>query len=336
MRVLCQIRPDFLDFPGAETTQLLGTRGHLERFGVDLEVSTDYEMDPSPFDLVHLYGTWSAAPTYVQFKNAKSWGRPVLLSPFYWNPLDHDEWRPVEERERLQAWWDVTNSLRREVLSEADLLAPATRTEADLIRRDFGLTPPVHLVPMGVDRLYQHGDARRFTARHGQTDFILCVGRIEPQKNQLGLIEALAGADLPLVFLGPPADPEYFVACQRRADNAVFYPPLPPLEVADACAAARVHALPSWDDALGQPSLAAGLAGCNVVTADRPFLREYLGDEAWYCDPADLGSIRAAVLAAWEAPRSGALRSRLLEYTWERAAIETLRAYEALLGSPPS
>jgi glycosyltransferase involved in cell wall biosynthesis len=330
MRILCQIRPDFLAFPGAETTQLLGTRNHLERFGVELEVSTECEADPSQFDLVHLYGTWSAAPTYVHFKNAKSWGRPVLLSPFYWNPLDHGEWRPPGERQRLESWWGVTNNLRQEVLAESDLLAPATRTEADLIRRDFGVTPPVHLVPMGVDRLYQHGDARRFTARHGQADFVLCVGRVEPQKNQLALIEALAGTDLPLVFLGPPAEPEYFVACQRRADNAVFYPPLPPLAVADAYAAARVHALLSWDETLGQPTLAAGLAGCNVVAPERPAFREYLGEEAWYCDPADLRSIRQAVLAAWEAPRTGALRSRLLDCTWERAAIETLRAYETL------
>lgn len=334
MRVLCQIRPDFLDFPGAETTQLLGTRSHLEKLGVDIEVSTDYEVDPEPFDLVHLLGTWSAAPTYVHFKNAKSWGRPVLLSPFYWNPLDHGEWRSTADRERLAAWWEVTNNLRREILADTDLLAPATHAEAELIRRDFGLARPVHLVPPGVDRLYQHGDARRFTARYGQADFVLCVGRIEPQKNQLGLIEALSGTDLPLVFLGPPADPEYFVACQRRAETAVFYPPLPALEVADAYAAARVHALPGWDETLSQPSLAAGLAGCNVVAADRPYFRECLGNEAWFCDPSDLASIRQAVLAAWEAPRSASLRSRFVEFTWERSAVETFRAYEALLGRP--
>ena len=331
MRVLCQVRPDFLEFPGAETTQLLGTKTHLERLGVELEVSADYETNPSPFDLVHLMGTWSAGPAYVHFKNAKAWRRPVLVSPFYRNPLDHGDWRSPAERERLASWWDVTNNLRREVLAQADLLAPATRTEAELIRRDFGVVSPMHLVPMGVDRLYQHGEARRFAARYGQADFVLCVGRLEPQQNQLGLIEALAGSDLPLVFLGPPTDPEYFVACQCRAETAVFYPPLPPLEVADAYAAAKVCAVPGWDDSLGQPALAAGLAGCNVVAPDRTVFREWLGDDAWYCDPADLGSIREAVLAAWEAPRTGALRVRLLDFTWERAAIETFKAYGKLL-----
>lgn len=331
MRVLCQVRPDFLEFPGAETTQLLGTRPHLERLGVDVEVSADYETDPSSYHLVHLLGTWSAGQAFVHFKNAKARRRPVVVSPFYRNPLDHGEWRSQADQERLRSWWDVTNHLRREVLAQADLLAPATRTEAELIRRDFGVMAPMHLVPMGVDRLYQHGDARRFTARYGQADFLLCVGRLEPQQNQLGLIEALAGTELPLVFLGPPADPEYFEACQCRAETAVFYPPLPPLEVADAYAAARVCALPGWDDSLAQPALAAGLAGCNVVAPDRTFFRECLGDDAWYCDPVDLGSIREAVLAAWEAPRAGTLRTRLLDFTWERAAIETFKAYETLL-----
>jgi glycosyltransferase involved in cell wall biosynthesis len=307
----------------------------LERLGVDLEVSADYGTDLWPYDLVHLYGIWSAAPAYVHFKNAKSCRKPVVLSPFYWNPLERGAWRTDGDRDRLAAWWEVTNSLRREVFAEADLLATATQAEADLIRRDFGVEPRVHLVPTGVDRLYQHGDASRFTARRGQAGFVLCVGRVEPEKNQLGLIEALAGTDLPLVFIGPPADPEYFEACQRRAGQAVFYPPLAPLEVADAYAAARVHALLSWDDTVGQASLAAGLAGCNVVVPDRPFVREHLGEEAWYCDPADLGSIRRALLAAWEAPKAGGLRAHLLDFTWERAAVETYRAYEALLDASP-
>ncbi|MGE5507438.1 MAG: glycosyltransferase [Chitinophagales bacterium] len=332
MRVLCQVRPDFLEYPGAETAQLLGTRPHLEKLGVKADVAAGFDAELWTYDVIHLFGTWAAAPTYAHFQNAKLWGKPVLLSPFYSNPLDNLEWRRAEERQRLVAWWEVTNNLRREVLAETDLLAPASEQEAAMIRRDFKLARPYQLVHPGVDRLYQHGEARRFTARYGQSDFVLCVGRLEPQRNQLGLIEALAGTDLPLVFVGPPGDPEYAEACATLGGaQAFFFPALSPLELADAYAAARVFVAPGWEEAPGQASLAAGLAGCNVVVSDRAAVREHLGDDAWYCRPGDLSSIQAAVLMAWEAPRAGGLRTRLLDYTWERAAIETLRAYESLL-----
>ncbi|MGE5508628.1 MAG: hypothetical protein ACM3RP_09145 [Chitinophagales bacterium] len=47
--------------------------------------------------------------------------------------------------------------------------------------------------------------------------------------------------------------------------------------------------------------------------------------------PSELGAIRQAVLAAWEAPRTDALHQTLTEYSWERAVVETVRVYEALL-----
>lgn len=335
MRVLCQIRPDFLDVPGADTTQLLSTKPYLERLGLEVDISTDFEATVCEYDLVHLFGTLPAAPTYVNLKNAKSWRRPVVLSPFYWNPLEYIASLEEPDKSRnLSAWWEVTNPLRREVISDADLVAPAARVEARLIEQDFGLTPPTHFVPVGIDRTFQHGDAGLFAQKYGRKDFVLCVGRIEPHKNQLSLIQALRGSGLPLVFVGAPANEEYFAECQRAAgQQAVFFGPLAPLELANAYAAAKVHALPSWYDTPGQVNLAAGLAGCNVVTTDRGSTREYLGDYAYYCDPADRASISRAVEMAWEAPRSGGLRAKLYGLTWEGAAIQTIRAYERVLGS---
>ena len=58
---------------------------------------------------------------------------------------------------------------------------------------------------------------------------------------------------------------------------------------------ARVHVLPSWFETTGLVSLEAGLCRCDVREHNRGHAREYLGDFAWYCDPADPASICSAV-----------------------------------------
>jgi glycosyltransferase involved in cell wall biosynthesis len=75
-------------------------------------------------------------------------------------------------------------------------------------------------------------------------------------------------------------------------------------------------------------SLEAAQSGCNIVTTERGYAREYLGDHAWYCNPSDSRSIREAVFAAWNSPPDSSLRSRILDnYTWDHAAKATLQGY---------
>ena len=69
-------------------------------------------------------------------------------------------------------------------------------------------------------------------------------------------------------------------------------------ELAPLYRASKVHALPSWSETTGLVSLEAALCGCNIVTTDRGYTRDYFGDMAWYCDPYDNRSIRRAVEAA--------------------------------------
>jgi hypothetical protein len=75
-------------------------------------------------------------------------------------------------------------------------------------------------------------------------------------------------------------------------------------------------------------SLEAGAAGCNIVSTDRGSAREYLEEMAWYCDPRSVESVREAVQAAYEAPRSERLREHIQEhFTWRQAAEQTVEGY---------
>ncbi|MBU1075498.1 glycosyltransferase family 1 protein, partial [Patescibacteria group bacterium] len=74
--------------------------------------------------------------------------------------------------------------------------------------------------------------------------------------------------------------------------------------------------------------LEAGLAGCNVVSTDRGYAKEYLGNFAKYCNPADINSIKSTVLEAFESPKSDLLKNDLLKhFSWEKTAQKTLEVY---------
>jgi glycosyltransferase involved in cell wall biosynthesis len=162
------------------------------------------------------------------------------------------------------------------------------------------------------------------------------VGRIEPHKNQLGLIEALRGAGLPLVIAGNdhPDHTEYAEACRRAGSGWVrFVGPVPhgSPELADLYAGARVHVVASWFETTGLVSLEAALSGCSIVSTSRGHAREYLDRFATYCDPGRPDSVLAAVRQAWAAPPSPELRQRILDrYTWSHVAEATVAAYATL------
>jgi glycosyltransferase involved in cell wall biosynthesis len=97
--------------------------------------------------------------------------------------------------------------------------------------------------------------------------------------------------------------------------------------------------LPSWIETCGMVTMEAALADCSVVVSTAGYEIEYYRDLAHYCDPADVDSIRRAVVGAYEshhtpgeAERRRKLRELILsEYTWERAGELTLSAYRSVL-----
>lgn len=333
MRVLLQSRADLLTLPAGDTIQVLETQKALCALGVDAKYSGDLAPDLEGYDLVHLFNLTRVAETAAQCENAVRRGKPVVVSPIYWNPEEYI----LHESPRLQAallkYWRQDDPLRRRVVQSAAMLLPNAEAEMRVIERDLGVTAPFRVVPNAADPAFARADAREFLSRFGLTDFVLCCARISPRKNQLTLVRATRGLGFPVVFIGPVNDPFYLEACRKEADQSHhFLGFMPQTQLGSAYAAARVHVLPSWFETPGLASLEAALAGCNIVSTDRGTAREYFGDLAWYCDPADVGSIREAVTAAYRAPRRRELAAVVrTRFTWERAARETAEAYAHVL-----
>jgi polysaccharide pyruvyl transferase CsaB len=349
IRVSMQMRPDYLERPGGDSIQMMQTKRHLTGLGVAVEVTTEESPDLASCDLVHVFNLGRPEDPHRQCLNAAQQGKPVVLSTIYWDFSefwqcgDPDYWelpppgeglprpRPAPPPDAMEARRRAhLDRLRRATIDMATVYLPNGQGEADLLADIYGMDESRSvLVTNAVDDSFFEANAEAFVEEFGLRDFVLCAARVEKRKNQLLLAAALRGTGLPLVIVGQPNPEGYRQLCrQYGGDSVTFIDALPPKELAGAYAAARVHALPGWFETPGLSTLEAAAAGCNVVTTDRGTAREYLGDGAWYCDPGSVESIREAVLAACEAPRSERLRNRIREhYTWMRAAEQTLDGY---------
>jgi glycosyltransferase involved in cell wall biosynthesis len=219
-----------------------------------------------------------------------------------------------------------------QALEAVDVLLPNSPGEADDLRHDFDITALVYPVPNAVDR----NAFMSFPADADRPIDVLYVARFEPHKNQLGLVRALRKTGLQVVLAGPdhPHHPTYREHCLRAARGASVQvlAAIPHEKLPNLYRQAKVHVMPSWYETTGLTSLEAAAAGCQVVTTARGHARQYFGELATYCDPADEHSIAAAVERALSSPAPEALRNHIIQhFTWEEAARATLRAYHAVL-----
>jgi len=236
----------------------------------------------------------------------------------------------------------VATSQKWVVQNSAHLL-PNAYAEAEAIKEDLGISNfKFSVIPNGVSPAFYNANPATFKNIYGDFPFVLSVGRIESRKNQLRIIEAVkvlrqTSPDLRLVLVGS-FNPHHFEYCWRvkkeLSDNPwiMHLPQIPYDEMPSIFAASKSHVLASWKETTGLVNLEAALAGCGVVAPNKGYCREYLGDEACYCDPASVASIVEALKLSFDhKPSESFKQSVLRDFTWEQTAKKTLAVYNELL-----
>ena len=370
LRILFVNRPNALTTPGGDTTHMLRLKAGLEALGHTVDLDCTLTPDPDGYDLVNVFNLLLPDITRRQVAALRAATEaPIVLTPFYWD-VSESLWgervttealKVVENEDELQAaLLGIASGLlpagrftrhgrnrhhvdyesqQRSVLEYVDAVIPISEREREHLARSFSNAPLAFVVPTGVD-LGASASSDAFIEAHGVRDFVLVTGRVEPRKNQLMLLLALRDTDLPVVVAGAHVNPDYLALCRRYASkNTIFTGRLDAEMLASARAAARVHALPSWWECAGISSLEAALSGCNVVMGDRAAEPEYFGSGAYYCDPADVASIRAAVLDAYhghgeDSTRRAELQTLIRQRNdWATIARQTEEAYRAVCGT---
>ncbi|MFA5644977.1 MAG: glycosyltransferase [Candidatus Ratteibacteria bacterium] len=366
MKVLMQSRTTLFSVPGGDTVQLMQTADALRRKGVKVDISSGLEPDLQGYDIVHLFNFMRPQETWIQCRNAKKQGKKVLLSTIFGEydefekktrkgisgvlirnlRRSHIEYVKVAGRAAMnyEMHKGVMHLLMRgygrlqsDLLEMVEWCLPNSYGEMKRMIRYFPRAShiPFTVVPNAVDpALFSPGLPLHPSAGMPEEEFVLCVGRVELRKNQLNVVRAMRNLPWSLVLIGKPAPNHihYFNQVLAEGGSRMKYKGW--VDQADLpfwYQKAKVHILASWMETPGLSSLEAGAMGCNLVITEKGDTVEYFRDEAFYCLPDSVESIRKAIVQAFEAPRQRDLQSRILtEYTWEKAAEATFSAYEAV------
>jgi glycosyltransferase involved in cell wall biosynthesis len=254
-------------------------------------------------------------------------------------------------------WGKVFGALfgARRVLADADGIICVGRAEYDAVRARFPAKPVFH-VPNGVDAdRFSRADGFLFRDAHefsATERIVLCVSRIDYQKNQLGLLRAFArfAADHPdhrLVLVGPVTAGAYrdeiaaevermgLIGKVRIIEGLLPSDPMLP----SAYKAADFFVLPSLHEPFGIVVLEAWAAGCPVLASRLGGIVDFATDRetALLVDPENEAAIARGMA---ELADDEALRSRLTrnareaiagKYEWSAVAARTRAIYEHMI-----
>ncbi|HEY6083007.1 MAG TPA: glycosyltransferase family 4 protein [Chitinophagaceae bacterium] len=353
MQVLFLARSTLYSVYGGDTVQVIYTARYLQLQGIKVEIKLSNEkIDYRRYDLLHIFNATRPADSLAHVKKS---GKPYLVSTIYVDfPKDPQGPRPfsadqieyikavgrwIKNGEAVRSYYYLLNGHRKavgELARGAALLLPNSESEYRRFSAHYKTTYPYRVIYNGIDTNAVNPYDRGINGEHDPR-CVVCVGRIERRKNQLNLIKALNNTSFRLKIIGNPSPNQrkYYDICRGTAAANISFERFVPHEQLGAYyQEAKVHVLPSWNETCGLSSLEAAYSGCNIVITDKGDTREYYGDHAFYCDPASPASIYDAIVKAASLPVSGALREKIKnDYNWEKAAVQTLSAYQEVLGS---
>ena len=310
----------------------------LARLGVNVQPLDPWKRTFDA-DLMHVFG--SEYHQAVIIERASTMSIPLVVTSMF---------MMMQPRWRFRLWKSIdrilppnTQRLRRRNLHAAHAVIAINDAERRDLVEIFGVDPQrIHVIPNGVEERFFSATPDLFVERYGISDMVLCVGTVEPRKNQLALIEATAELGVPLVLVGPSFANRIGAAYGERVEQAVARHThvtwIPGIDhddpmLASAFAAAAVHVLPSTAEAQGIVSLEAAAAGARVVVSDLPSLRSLFGNDVLYADPQSVSAIAKATSTALSMPKPDrATRRPSWLLTWDDVARRTLDIYTSVLG----
>jgi glycosyltransferase involved in cell wall biosynthesis len=356
MKVAFIVRPNLYSIAGGDTVQIDQTARRLRELGVEVDILLSNAVFPhDKYDVLNFFHITRSAAILLQTKNIN---KPIVVSTIHCPYGDYDKhggpWsirslfammsedakdyfrtisRWLRGREGLPfnyIWTGQRHSINK-VLKKANMILPNSMSELNRIRERYACPTPYAIITNGIN-------PEKFTYNANipkDEKLVISVGRIEKRKNQLNVIKALSNTDYKLVLIGAPTPTQqgYYQQCVEAAGaNVQILNRIPHDEMVQYYQLAKVHILASWFETTGLSSLEAAIMRCNLVITDKGDTRDYFNDDAFYCEPEDINSIRSAIDKAVNAPINETLAQKILaEHTWEKAAEQTLAAYRSLL-----
>ena len=235
-------------------------------------------------------------------------------------------------------------------LKNTDLLITVSEAMKQELETYCGKTT-IHVIPNGLETIAceppSNASLQGFQLKFKLPDnFILTVGHLEPRKNYLKLIDAIAhlragGLSSNLVIIGNDSGER--VKLQTRinqlklSDQVTLLSGLSDLEVRCAYAMCRLFVFPSIYEGFGIPILEAMAAARPMALADIPVFREITEDSSAYFSPSDSKDMARTIERVLTSPEEQARliaygKTRIRTYSYENIGLQYERLYSSLLG----
>ena len=368
MKVLFQSRTNLFDAPGGDMVQMLKTKEFLEKQGIQVDISLEFEPDLKDYDLVHLFNLMEPQDIYRQMINAKKQNKKIALSTIY------GLYTEFERKARGGLFQKIANVLSpyqigyikviikhffekrfhkgvvkmlfkgyygmmKEIVDNTSVFLPNSVSEMNRVAGEYKLKNYTFVsIPNAIDKsVFTEEETNKENKFAAYKDCIVCAARIEGRKSTLNLVHAVNETTHKLVLVGKESQNQkkYVEQVHNEAgENVVFLGAIPHDDLRDLYKVAKVHALVSWMETPGLSSLEAAAMGCNIVVTKKGDTYDYFEDYAFYCEPDDVNTIKTAIEKAYAAPFNPKLKEKILsQYIWEKTAEETIKGYEKLLHS---
>jgi len=319
-------------FPTPNATSIPRDIGGRQRL-LDDQLRMDLLRRRAGADLVH----------YPANVGALRGSSPFVLTVHDLSFVRHPQWfTPTRARYyRFAASWSARRARR--------IIAVSHAAKHDLVKF-WKLDPDtIDVIHNGVRAAFRPADRDAIAALKKELGlperFVLFVGTLEPRKNIERIIgaweRAHADADVELVLVG--RDGWKTESIHRAIETSPLRrhlhrrDHLPDTALPTLYSAARALVWPSHFEGFGLPPLEAMACGTPVITSRVSSLPEVCGDAALLVDPINTGEIAQAITRlADDETLHADLRQRGLEraaqFTWQRAAEETIATYRRALG----
>ncbi len=356
LKIALIVRSTINKVVGGDSQQVVNTAKELRKLGLDVDVILSSEkINYTKYDLLHLFNIIRPADHLIHIQKSNV---PIVVSTIYldYSGFDHNgrtgiqnklfklvgnncaeylknNYRFIRNQDRLVSPEYLLGHKRavKKILSRARLLLPNSKSEYLRLEEKYKIVCDYHVIPNGINK-----DIFSVLPKYDRIENqVVCVGQIYGLKNQHRLIQAVQDLDVKLILIGksPPNHRSYFNYCKSIAgQNVKFYDFMPQQELLKHYMQSKVHALPSWFETTGLSSLEAGTMGCNLVVGNGGDTHDYFEGNASFCFANDTTGIKTALDLELNKPNSFDFRDYILEnYTWEKAALETLTAYKKAL-----
>lgn len=309
----------FLKKAGGEY-EIFAVSEKLKQHGLIADVYGPFSRALENYDIVLHFSVHGGGLDLL--RHVREQGKPVALWPNLWLNKPHPEIADL-----VHAYTDLSNVVIFKSQAEQAMFDRFFGLPAEKVRQVITPADPVYLKPAPVNL---------FRSLYGLDRYLIGVGIIEPNKNQLAVIRALKGSGRKLVLVGGHRDAAYYQLCREEGGSDVlFIDALPARSEILRSALREADAfIECSHEPPGLSAIEAGLTGVAVVVSKSPWSAEHFGDLVRYCDPTDINSIRNAILtAAGDTERhSFALVAHLSRHCTEQSMDDLVRILQAEAG----